>query len=80
MYLHLFTFALVGLALGASKSGAADEKKLPRCFMDLTVDGKPLGRIVVELRSDVVPKTAENFAHCAPARRALVTRGAPSIA
>jgi len=34
---------------------------LPRCFMDITADGKKLGRIVIELRSDVVPKTAENF-------------------
>jgi peptidyl-prolyl isomerase F (cyclophilin D) len=34
---------------------------LPRCFLDISADGKPLGRIVVELRSDVVPKTAENF-------------------
>ncbi|RWR99749.1 Der f Mal f 6 allergen-like protein [Dinothrombium tinctorium] len=34
---------------------------LPRCFLDVTADGQPLGRIVVELRSDVTPKTAENF-------------------
>lgn len=40
-------------------SSATD--KLPRCFFDITADGRPLGRIVVELRSDVVPKTAENF-------------------
>ena len=40
---------------------AADEKKLPRCFFDVTADGKALGRIVIELRSDVAPKTAENF-------------------
>ena len=36
-------------------------EKLPRCFMDVTADGKPLGRIEIELRSDVTPKTAENF-------------------
>jgi peptidyl-prolyl isomerase F (cyclophilin D) len=40
---------------------AAEEKKLPQCFLDVTADGKPLGQIVIELRSDVTPKTAENF-------------------
>ncbi len=53
--------AIVGLALGASWLQAADDKKLPKCFLDITADGKKLGRIVIQLRADVVPKTAENF-------------------
>ena len=57
-------FILSSVALFASGEtimSVAESPKLPRCFLDITADGKPLGRIVVELRSDVVPKTAENF-------------------
>jgi peptidyl-prolyl isomerase F (cyclophilin D) len=32
-----------------------------KVFFDITADGSALGRIVMELRNDVVPKTAENF-------------------
>lgn len=33
----------------------------PRVFFDMTIGGEPAGRITMELRADVVPKTAENF-------------------
>ena len=33
----------------------------PRVFFDITADGAPVGKIIMELRADVVPKTSENF-------------------
>ena len=33
----------------------------PRVYFDVSIDGKPSGRIAFELYDDVVPKTAENF-------------------
>jgi len=32
-----------------------------RVFFDITADGAPVGKVIMELRSDVVPKTSENF-------------------
>ena len=33
----------------------------PRVYFDISIDGKPSGRITMELFDDVVPETAENF-------------------
>jgi cyclophilin family peptidyl-prolyl cis-trans isomerase len=33
----------------------------PKVYFDITIGGTAAGRIVMELRADVVPKTAENF-------------------
>ena len=52
--------ALSSLGFGGSILTAAEIKN-PRCFMDISIGDKPAGRVVIELRADVVPKTAENF-------------------
>lgn len=33
----------------------------PRCFLDISINGAPQGRITVELYDDVVPQTCSNF-------------------
>lgn len=41
--------------------GVHSHIKNPRVFFDILCDSKQLGRIVMELRADVTPKTVENF-------------------
>ncbi|XP_074592963.1 peptidyl-prolyl cis-trans isomerase 9-like [Brevipalpus obovatus] len=36
-------------------------KVRPRCFFDITIDNKQVGRIIFELYNDRCPKTCENF-------------------
>ena len=68
MNLRLFAFSLVGLSCITAYVVAQQPQQpqqglrpLPRVFFDVSADGRNLGRIVIELRPDVVPKTAENF-------------------
>lgn len=44
------------------KDGRAGDRQLnPIVFMDMAVNGETLGRLTFELRSDLVPRTADNF-------------------
>lgn len=48
--------------LQASRVQAEGYRVTQKVFFDLTVDGKPAGRVVIGLYGDDVPKTATNFA------------------
>ncbi|KAM9477717.1 peptidylprolyl isomerase Fa isoform 2-T2 [Clarias gariepinus] len=48
----------LAIAAGRVLSGAG---RNPRVFLDVAADGEFLGRIIIELNAEVVPKTAENF-------------------
>jgi len=45
----------------AGKGTDKETKNRPKVFFDITINGKMSGQIVMELFTDVVPKTAENF-------------------
>lgn len=42
-------------------AAAAKGKERPQVFLDISMAGAPAGRIVIELFSDICPKTCQNF-------------------
>ncbi|GMS85619.1 hypothetical protein PENTCL1PPCAC_7794, partial [Pristionchus entomophagus] len=49
----------------------------PQVFFDITIGGKAAGRIVMELYSDIVPKTAENFRSLCTGEKGVGKSGKP---
>eukprot|EP00450_Noctiluca_scintillans_P000320 CAMPEP_0194499612 /NCGR_PEP_ID=MMETSP0253-20130528/15871_1 /TAXON_ID=2966 /ORGANISM="Noctiluca scintillans" /LENGTH=67 /DNA_ID=CAMNT_0039341377 /DNA_START=48 /DNA_END=247 /DNA_ORIENTATION=- len=49
----------------------------PRVFFDMTLGNSPAGRIVMELRKDVTPKTAENFRALCTGEKGVGKSGKP---
>lgn len=54
-----------------------NQEDLPRVYFDMEADGEKVGRIVMELRSDVVPKTAENFRCICTGEKGISYKGSP---
>eukprot|EP00420_Gonyaulax_spinifera_P031976 CAMPEP_0197873136 /NCGR_PEP_ID=MMETSP1439-20131203/3034_1 /TAXON_ID=66791 /ORGANISM="Gonyaulax spinifera, Strain CCMP409" /LENGTH=203 /DNA_ID=CAMNT_0043492171 /DNA_START=80 /DNA_END=689 /DNA_ORIENTATION=- len=49
----------------------------PKVFFDMSLGGAPAGRIVMELRADVAPKTAENFRALCTGEKGVGKSGKP---
>ncbi|XP_043993332.1 peptidylprolyl isomerase Fa [Gambusia affinis] len=49
------------LGLAAARLVSSGPVKNPVVFLAIEADGEPLGKVIIELNADVVPKTAENF-------------------
>jgi len=45
----------------AADRAAAKRDACPKVYFSMTIGGEPVGDIVMELRSDICPKTCENF-------------------
>merc|ERR1711939_143097 len=52
---------LCRVSCSRSFSSASAAMGSVKCFFDISIAGQPAGRIVMNLRDDVVPKTVENF-------------------
>ncbi|XP_073954539.1 cyclophilin 40 [Choristoneura fumiferana] len=46
-------------------------------FLDISINGEKAGRIIIELRNDIVPKTAENFRALCTGEKGIGVNGKP---
>jgi peptidyl-prolyl isomerase F (cyclophilin D) len=54
-----------------------NNEELPKVFFDMEAGGEAVGRITMELRPDVVPKTAENFRALCTGEKGVSYKGSP---
>lgn len=57
--------ALLASTISANTEAAKDPQVTEKVFFDVTLGGKPLGRMVIGLFGDVCPKTVKNFVELA---------------
>lgn len=73
-YFYLFVGSML---IDTMNSARPRVQRNPLVFFDISIDGEPAGRIMMKLRSDVVPRTAENFRSLCTGERGIGTLGKP---
>jgi len=59
------------------KQDALKVRSNPKAFFDITIGGEPAGRVVMQIRKDVVPKTADNFLELCVGSHGYGYKGSP---
>lgn len=59
------------------KTKALTVRSNPKPWFDIEIDGEPAGRIVMQVRADVVPKTAKNFVELCQGTHGFGYKGSP---
>ncbi|KAJ5080299.1 peptidyl-prolyl cis-trans isomerase cyp63 [Anaeramoeba ignava] len=79
MKLSIWLVLFISILLLSSVEAKKKKKKNnnPKVFFDVEIDGESAGRIVFELFSDIVPKTAENFRALCTGEKGVGQSGKP---
>ena len=62
---------------GEGEPAAKKTKRSPRVFLDIKIGSETAGRVVIELFSEVVPRTAENFRALCTGEKGFGFKGSP---